>query len=70
MSVSTVVILSVVAVVVAALALAPPVAAPRAGTRATGRGRRRAEPGTGRHGRRRLRTVPQPRTGEYRRSAG
>ncbi|MFD3555884.1 hypothetical protein ACFWWA_27855 [Streptomyces goshikiensis] len=70
MSVSTVIILSVVGIVIAALVLAPPVAARRAGTRATGRGRRSGEPGTGRHGRRRLRTVPQPRTGEYRRSAG
>ncbi|MCX4545682.1 hypothetical protein [Streptomyces sp. NBC_01565] len=70
MSVSTVIILGVVVVVIAALVLAPPVVTPRASARSTGRGRRFGGTGARRRGRRRLRTVPEPRPGQYGRSTG
>ncbi|MCY0944260.1 hypothetical protein [Streptomyces antarcticus] len=77
MSVGTVIILSVVATIIAALVLAPPVTPPRADGR-PGRRELRPEQHTGRHRstdaprlpRRRLRTVPEPRSGRYRRTAG
>lgn len=75
MSVGTVIILSAVAAIIAALVLAPPVTPPRAGGRPGGRNLRRD---AGRHRsadaprlpRRRLRTVPEPRSGSYRRTTG
>ncbi|MFD3808747.1 hypothetical protein ACFWSF_32815 [Streptomyces sp. NPDC058611] len=77
MSVGTVIILGTVAAIIAALVLAPPVTPPRAGARPGGRNLR-PEQHAGRHRsaggprlpRRRLRTVPEPRSGPYRRTAG
>lgn len=76
MSVGTVIILGAVAAIIAALVLAPPVAPPRAGGRPGG-----PDPGPEQHVgryrsadgprfRRRLRKVPEPRSGRYRRTAG
>ncbi|MER5871433.1 hypothetical protein [Streptomyces sp. NPDC002044] len=77
MSVGTVIILSVVAAIIAALVLAPPVTPGLAGERPGGRepqpeqqaGRYRSTGGP-RLPRRRLRTVPEPRSGRFRRTAG
>ncbi|GGZ84454.1 hypothetical protein [Streptomyces subrutilus] len=68
MSVGTVIILSLVVAIVAALVLAPSVNPPRQGGRATRRERfTTRRPRRGAH---RLTTVPEPRTGPYRRTTG